>query len=359
MQAVVFHQQRDIRVEDVSPPEALTPTQVLVEPLWCGICGTDLHEYTSGPIVTATQPHPLTGVTIPQILGHEFSATVRQVGSDVESVKVGDRVSVMPLIYCGRCDMCRRAANHLCRTMACTGLSAPTGGLAELAVLEEYQVARLTDAVSDIQGAIVEPAAVALYGVERSGMRAGDRVLVTGAGPIGALAALASVALGAGDVFLAEPNPRRAEFAASLGVGEVLTAVGEELLGLLEERTDGAGVDVAIECAGKEVALNTCVDAIRPQGTVVQTGLHVRPATTFPERWASKDITIEGTWCYAVTDWPRVIRLIARGKYPVERIVTATLDLDHVVTDGFDRLIDPTGEQVKVLATAGGSRARS
>jgi (R,R)-butanediol dehydrogenase/meso-butanediol dehydrogenase/diacetyl reductase len=185
-------------------------------------------------------------------------------------------------------------------------------------------------------------------------MRAGDRVLVTGAGPIGALVALASAALGAGDVVVAEPNPRRAEFAASLGVGEVLTAVGDELLGLLEERTDGAGVDVAIECAGKEAALNACVDAVRPQGTVVQTGLHVRPATTFPERWASKDITIEGTWCYAVTDWPRVIRLIARGRYPVERIVTAMLDLDHVVSDGFDRLVDPAGEQVKVLATAGG-----
>jgi len=256
------------------------------------------------------------------------------------------------LIYCGECDMCRRGANHLCRRMACTGLSAPTGGLAELAVVEEYQVATLPDEVSDVQGAIVEPAAVALYGVERSKMRAGDRVLVTGAGPIGALAALAASARGAGQIFIAEPNPRRAEFAATLGVGEVLQAVGDELLDEIAERTAGAGVDVAIECAGKEAALNAGIDAVRPQGTVVQTGLHVRAATTFPERWASKDITIEGTWCYAVTDWPRVIRLIAGGKYPVERIVTATLELDDVVNDGFDRLIDPAGDQVKVLAAS-------
>jgi (R,R)-butanediol dehydrogenase / meso-butanediol dehydrogenase / diacetyl reductase len=354
MQAVVFHQQRDIRVEDVPDPAGPTATQVLVEPIWCGICGTDLHEYTAGPIVTPTHPHPLTGVTIPQILGHEFSAVVRETGSDVRSVSVGDRVSIMPLIYCGRCDMCRRAANHLCRTMACTGLSAPTGGLAEAAVVEEYQVSRLPEDVTDVQGAIVEPAAVALYGVERSHMRPGDRVLITGAGPIGALVALAASALGAGQIFLAEPNPRRAAFAAGLGVGEILTTVGDDLLSEVADRTEGAGVDIAIECAGKEAALNACVDAVRPQGTVVQTGLHVRAATTYPERWASKDITIEGTWCYAVTDWPRVIRLIARGRFPVERVVTAKVDLDDVVAKGFDRLIDPSGDQVKVLASSRG-----
>jgi (R,R)-butanediol dehydrogenase/meso-butanediol dehydrogenase/diacetyl reductase len=352
MQAVVFHGRGDIKVEDVAVPAEPSDGQVLVEPLWCGICGTDLHEYTAGPIVTATTPHPLTGVTIPQVLGHEFSATVREVGRGVTSVRPGDRVSIMPLIFCGRCDMCRRGANHLCRTMACTGLSATTGGLSELAIIEEYQVARLPDEVTDLQGAIVEPAAVALYGVERARMQAGDRVLVTGAGPIGALVALAASALGAGQILIAEPNPRRAAFAESLDVGEVITATGAELLDLVRQRTEGLGVDVAIECAGKEAALNAGVDAVRPQGTVVQTGLHVAPATTFPDRWAAKDITIEGTWCYAVTDWPRVIRLIARGRYPVEQIVTAQLALEDVVVRGFDRLIDPQGDQVKVLASA-------
>jgi (R,R)-butanediol dehydrogenase / meso-butanediol dehydrogenase / diacetyl reductase len=210
----------------------------------------------------------------------------------------------------------------------------------------------LPDNVTDVQGAIVEPAAVALYGVERSRMRAGDRVLVMGAGPIGALAALAASAVGAGEIFIAEPNPRRAEFAARLDIGEVLTAVGDELIGEIQDRTGGAGVDVAIECAGKEAALNAAADAVRPQGTVVQTGLHTRPASTFPERWSAKDITIEGTWCYSVNDWPRVIRLIARSRYPVERIVTARLPLDEVVVRGFDRLIDPSGDQVKVLGSA-------
>lgn len=350
MRAVRYHAKGDIRVEDIEEPGEPGPGQLLVEPLWCGICGTDLHEYTAGPIVTPSEPHPLTGVTNPQVLGHEFSATVRAVGADVTAARAGDRVSIMPLIFCGRCDMCRRGANHLCRTMACTGLSSATGGLSEAAIVEGYQVAVLPDEVSDLQGALVEPTAVALYGVERARMAAGERVMVAGAGPIGALTALIASALGAGDVLIAEPNPNRAAFAESLDVGPVFTAVGDELVAAVMDATGGDGVDVAIECAGKEPALNACVDATRPQGTVVQTGLHVVPAVTSPETWALKDLRIEATWCYGVTDWPRVIRLISRGSLPVEKVVTARLALEDVVAEGFDRLIDPSGDQVKVLA---------
>ena len=349
MKAVVFHGRNDIRVQDIPEPDGPKPGEVVVRPLWCGICGTDLHEYTSGPIVTATEAHPLTGVTIPQVLGHEFSAVVEDVGSGVSSVVVGDRVSIMPLIFCGTCDMCRLGQNHMCRTMACTGLSSPTGGLAELAVVHEYQLAVLPDQVTDVQGAAVEPAAVALYGVERARFPAGGRILIAGAGPIGGLAAMAASALGAGQVIISEPNPNRAAFARALDVGPVVTSVGDALIEEVMTLTAGQGVDAAIECAGKEAALNACVDAVRPQGSVVQTGLHVAPAATVPETWSIKDITLEGTWCYNVTDWPRVIRLIAAGKYPVEKIVTAQLSLDDVVTGGFDKLIDPTGDQLKVM----------
>ena len=103
---------------------------------------------------------------------------------------VGDRVAIMPAIVCGRCRYCRRGQGHLCVQFACTGLSAETGGLAELALVKEYQVAKLPDEVSDLEGAVIEPAAVAAYGVDRAGVTGGDIVLVTGAGPIGILSAM-------------------------------------------------------------------------------------------------------------------------------------------------------------------------
>src|SRR4029078_1304692 len=221
MRALRFHAARDLRIEDVAEPGPPGPTQVTVAPRCCGICGTDLHESTSGPIVTPASPHPLTGATLPQILGHELSAEVVAVGSAVHPGAVGDRTFVLPLIYCGRCDYCRRGLQHLCVTMACTGLSADWGGMSELANLEEYQVFRIPDAVSDEQGALIEPCAVAAYGVSRGPVRPGDSVLIAGARPSGAFAALCAAAAGAGSVYMTEPNESRREQARRLDLGEV------------------------------------------------------------------------------------------------------------------------------------------
>ncbi len=349
MKAARFHGQKDIRIEDVAKPGAPMPDEVVVEPLYCGICGTDLHEYVVGAIVTPTKPHPLTGVTNPQILGHEFSARVIEIGKDVRNVKVGDRVSIMPAIVCGRCIPCRTGRGHLCELFACTGLSAPTGGLGEIAVVKEYQVAKLPDSMSDIAGALVEPAAVAAYGVDRVGVTGGDIVLVSGAGPIGALSALYANALGASQVIIAEPNPHRAAFAKSLGLGPVLNPLEESFGATIMDITEGRGVDMAVEASGTTGGLTGCMDNIRRSGKIVQTGLHTKPATINAMQLSEKDISYVGSWCYLITDWPRVIRIAASGKYPIEKMVSSVIDIDDVVTKGFDVLIDPKGDQMKVL----------
>ena len=115
-----------------------------------------------------------------------------------------------------------------------------------------------------------------------------------------------------------------------------------------ENTEEGVGVDAAIECSGFEAALNTCVEAVRNHGTVVQTGLHVRKALVDPALWALKDITLEATWCYPVTMWPRVIRMISSGKLPVEKIVTGRIVPDAIVEKGFRSLLNPSG-QMKVM----------
>ncbi len=349
MKAARFHGQKDIRIEDVPRPGAPLPDEVVVEPLFCGICGTDLHEYSVGAIVTPTKPHPLTGVTNPQILGHEFSARVIEIGKDVRDVKVGDRVSIMPAIVCGRCIPCRTGRGHLCELFACTGLSAPTGGLGEIAVLKEYQVAKLPDTLSDIAGAVVEPASVAAYGIDRVGVWGGDIVLVTGAGPIGALSALYAWAIGASQVIISDPNPHRSAFAKSLDVGPVLNPMDADFDDQIREITQGRGVDVGVECSGSTPGLTTQMNHIRRSGKIVQTGLHTKPATIDAMRLSERDISYVGSWCYLLTDWPRIIRLASSGKYPIEKVVTSTIDIDDVVTKGFDVLVDPKGDQMKVL----------
>jgi len=351
MRAAVFHGARDVRVEEIAEPDAPGPRQVTVRPSWCGICGTDLHEYLAGPIYIPEEPHPLTGTTYPQILGHEFSAIVEAIGSDVTNVAVGDRVSIMPLIVCGRCGYCVRGLNHLCKTMAATGLSSKSGGFSERTVLEDYQVTRIPDSVSDVQGALIEPAAVAAYGVDRAHVRPGEVVLVTGMGPIGALVSLYAAAAGL-DVVMAEPNLARAEFARRLDIGEVLDPAAGGAQDRIMELTDGLGVAAAIECSGNEAALNTAILAVRSQGAVVQTGLFTGTASIPPAELSIKDVSLIGSWCYPVTDWPRMIRLLASGRFPVERIVTSQIPIDDVVVRGFDALTDPNGREVKVLVSA-------
>ena len=152
MRAARFYDRFDIRIEDVDVPDLKSPDDVLVEVAWCGICGTDLHEYLVGPIVTPVKPHPLTGATLPQTLGHEFSARVVETGSEVAGVTAGDRVAIMPAIVCGKCDYCRRGLGHLCVKFACTGLSAETGGLAQFAVAQGLSGFPLPDEVSDLEG---------------------------------------------------------------------------------------------------------------------------------------------------------------------------------------------------------------
>ncbi|HEU0207218.1 MAG TPA: 2,3-butanediol dehydrogenase [Pseudolysinimonas sp.] len=353
MKAAVFHAAHDIRVEQVAAPSGVGPREVLVRPYWCGICGTDLHEYAQGPIVTPATPHPLNGSVLPQILGHEFSAEVVEIGAEVTRVKVGDRVSAMPLLVDNECYYCRRGLNHLCVKMACVGLSYAWGGIAELAVLPDSILTVLPESVSNLQGALVEPAAVAAYGVDTGHVRPGDTVLITGAGPIGALASLYAASIGA-RVFVSELNPTRQALIRSLGVAEVLDPSAVDVAAYLKDLHEGIGVDAAIECSGNERALQTALASVRSAGRVVQTGLHTKPASIEPMALSEHDITLAGTWCYPVTDFPRIVSLIASGRYPVEKVVSARIAMEDIVEKGFETLLSPTGDQVKVLVDACG-----
>ncbi len=352
MLAARFYAAKDIRLEEVDVPKVNDSDDVIVEVAYCGICGTDLHEYLMGPIVTPTSPHPLTGATLPQTLGHEFSGTVVEVGSDVRDVKPGDRVAVMPAIVCGRCYHCRRGNGHLCTSFGCTGLSAETGGLANFASLKEYQVAKLPEQVSDLEGAVIEPACVAAYGVDRAGVTGGDIVLVTGAGPIGVLTAMYASAIGAATVVIAEPNPNRAALVKVMDIGPVMDPTAPGFKEYIDDLTEGVGVDLAVECSGTTPGLTTSISSTRARGQVVQTGLHTAPATVDMMLLANLDITLHGSWCWYMTDWPRIIRLVASGKYPVSKAVTSTINLPDVVTQGFDVLVDPSGDQLKVLVNS-------
>jgi (R,R)-butanediol dehydrogenase / meso-butanediol dehydrogenase / diacetyl reductase len=344
MLAARLHGNRDLRVEEAPPPSAPPPGQVRVTPVWCGICGTDLHEYAHGPLYTPVE-------NLPQVIGHEFSAEIAEVGDGVTSLRPGDRVTVLPHVFCGSCHYCVRGRQGLCANLRLTGVTWPWGGLAQQAVVPAYQAVKLPDGVSFEQGAIVEPLATVVHGVERSGLRAGGSVLITGGGPIGQLAVLVCAAAGAGAIFLSEPQPFRRGLAERLGAAGVFDPSVADVAAEMLERTEGLGVDCAIECSGSQAGLDACVASVRRAGTVAVIAIHLGPRTVQPEGWVWRDLTLAGVWSFKLYDTPRILAQIAAGRLPVERIVTSRIDLHDVVPAGIERLADPHGDQVKILVS--------
>lgn len=351
MKALRFHARKDLRIEDVPPPEDIGPHDVLLRNAFVGICGTDLHEYLAGPIFIPTTPHPHTGAVAPQILGHEYSGRVLALGRAVRGLSIGDRVAVQPAIA-PRDDLyTRRGYGQLAAGLGLVGLSWPWGGMAELSLVRAENVARLPDDVSDEQGAMIEPAAVVLHAVDKGRVRAGQSVLITGAGPIGALACLAASAAGATRILVSETNPARRARIKEIGVvTEVFAPETPEAAAAIAAHTEGGlGVDVAIECVGHEKALGTCINLVRKRGTIVQIGLLVKPGLIDVSSIVTKDITLEGSWCYETTMWPRVIELVASGRMPVERVISHRISLDEAVSAGFEVLTAPGSAAMKIL----------
>ncbi|MBY2942429.1 Zinc-binding dehydrogenase (plasmid) [Rhizobium leguminosarum bv. trifolii] len=353
MKAVRYYGRHDVRVEDAPEPQTPQHGQVIVEPTFCGICGTDLHEYESGPIFTPRTPNAYSGAILPQILGHEFAGRVTSVGPGVETLKPGDRVSIQPQIgprvdYFGS-----RNLSFLGPRASVVGLNWPWGGMAKRAIVHEYNAIRMPDDVTDQQGALVEPAAVAVHAVDRSGLKPGGTLLITGAGPIGALVVLAAIAAGVTRIFVSEPNAnRRARIAALSNDVTILDPGSSDFLSTIKDGTEECvGVDAAIECAGHPRALHACLQAVRAQGTVVQVGLMGGPAEISPFDLTMRDITLRGSLNYPLTIWPRIFEMMRTGLYPAEKIVDAEIAMEDVVQKGFRELLDPSGGKMKILVS--------
>jgi (R,R)-butanediol dehydrogenase / meso-butanediol dehydrogenase / diacetyl reductase len=278
------------------------------------------------------------------------STTVVEVGSELKDYREGDRVAIQPLVMPGDDYYSVRGLGHLSEQRAFVGIrNWAWGGMAEYAVLNDYNVVKLPDSLSDEQGALVEPAAVTLYAVDNSGLQAGNTVLISGAGPIGALTVLSVNAVGASHIFVAEPNAGRRKLIESWGLcAGVFDPITENVPARIREQTT-VGVDVAIECVGNENSLAACLQSVRRQGTVVQVGLATAACNVDLQLLVIKNVTLRGSFCYPIYSWPRVIGLIAGGKLPVKKAVSSRVSLDAAVPQGFEVLTTPGTNQLKIL----------
>ncbi|KQR05967.1 2,3-butanediol dehydrogenase [Arthrobacter sp. Leaf145] len=348
MKAARFHGRNDIRIDDVPEPE-VRPGTVKIQVAWCGICGTDLHEYLEGPIFVPApgHPHPLSGEEAPVTMGHEFSGKIVDVGEGVEALAVGDNVVVEPYFVCDECPPCKAGNYHLCTKMGFIGLSGGGGGLGGIVVVDTRWVHKVGNIPLD-QAALIEPLSVAHHAVARSGAKPGDVALVGGSGPIGLLTAAVLKSQGVTTV-ISELSAARKDKAISSGVADHVIDPGQEdLQARLLELTDGVGADVAFECAGVNAVLDTLLTAVKPAGVVVNVSIWGRPATVDMQKIVLKEIDLRGTIAY-VRDHAEAIKLVQEGKVNLEPFITARIALQDLVEQGFNTLIHHNDTAVKIL----------
>ncbi|MCW5250224.1 MULTISPECIES: 2,3-butanediol dehydrogenase [unclassified Streptomyces] len=349
MKAARYYGRGDIRIEDIPEPSVL-PGTVGIDVAYCGICGTDLHEYLDGPIFVppAGHPHPVSGESAPVTLGHEMSGVVYAVGDGVEGLKPGDRVVVEPYILRPDVDTSENNPTyHLSPDMNFIGLGGRGGGLAEKIVVERRWVHPVGDIPLD-QAALIEPLSVAYHAFQRSGAKAGDFALVGGAGPIGLLTCAVLKAMGV-EVAVSELSPLRRQKALDSGAADhALDPAALDVADEVRRLTGGRGADVAFEATSVNVVLDTLFDAVRPGGVITVISIWGRPASVDMQKLVLKEIDLRGTIAY-VNSHPQTIELVQEGRVDLAQFITRTIGLDDLIDEGFDTLIHHNETAVKIL----------
>lgn len=351
MKAALWYEKKDIRVEEIEEPK-VTSDGVKIKVKWCGICGSDLHEYLCGPIfIPVEKPHPLSGTTAPVVLGHEFSGDVVEVGDNVTNFKVGDRVIVEPIVACGKCPACLEGKYNLCSSLGFHGLCGSGGGFAEYTVFPEKFIHKIPDEMSYEQAALVEPMTVGLHSIRVGDFKTGDTALVLGSGPIGLATIECLKAAGAKLIIVLQRKSIRQEYAKRAGADVVLDPNEVDIVEEVKKLTNGVGVDVAFETTGAQIGFDIGIDSIKFEGVLVVTSIWENDAKIDPNKLVFSEKKIVGTLAYR-HEFPAVIAQMSDGRIKAEGYITKKVYLDDIVEEGFGTLTGPEKKKhVKILVT--------
>ena len=322
--ACVLHAQEDVRIEnrEVGP---VGPQQVLVRIGAGGICGSDLHYYWEGGIGTIRVSEPI-------IMGHEVAGTVEAVGEKVTRVRPGDCVALNPSHPCGHCKFCQRGEQLHCLKMQFLGSAMykphTHGGFRDYLVVEDYQCEPMGDKVSVGEAACTEPLAVGVHALSQAGNLFGKRILVTGAGPIGALLIGAARAAGVLEIVAMDISEAPLKAALAMGANRAINVASEPDALMSDYSADKGYFDVAFECTGVGSVLKQAFPVLRPRGTIVQVG--VTGSADIPvNALVAKEIHLVGTSRF-YEEYALAARLIREQRVDVKPVISKTLPMERI-----------------------------
>ncbi|KAL1303066.1 hypothetical protein AAFC00_006511 [Neodothiora populina] len=366
VKALRLYGKKDIRVDNIDPIPCGTD-EVRLKIAYCGICGTDIHEYLASPIFAPApgSVNEFTNVGLPVVLGHEMSGTIVEVGSDVHELQIGQSVSVSPALddrHYGlpSCSRCHDNKLNICKSYASYGLNAEGGGFADEIVVSKYNVFALPAGVSLKIGALAEPLAVAWHCIRTSGFEAGQNALIMGAGPIGLAILLLLRVWDADKIIITEIAEQRALQAKKFGADVVVDPLGKPSNGVTSGETVSPimeavhqftedGVDVSFDTTGLQSNLDAGLAALKAGGAFYNVAIHEKPLQLNLNDVGFLEKNLMGGICYTPEDFDQVITAMATGKIPFEQMITSVVPLSNVIEGGFMELMNNRSAHVKIL----------
>ncbi len=344
MKAAVIREYGKISLEDVSKP-ALLPGNVMVRVRYASICGSDQHIFKG-------EFHPRT--KLPMIPGHEFAGVIEELGRDVKNLVAGQKVTVDPIIWCGKCPACLAGHYPACTSLKLVGIDLD-GGFAEFVSVPEHMIFTIPDHISDEHAALVEILSIGFHASARAGLEKHDDILIVGSGKVGQSILHAAKTITSGKIILADILDERLKLASS-SFPEIYTINlrKSDPVALVKEITGGRGVDIAFEAVGHEVTVDgrfnpvrTCINAIKGGGKVCVLGLSDHPAEILMKELIWKEARIIASRV-SHGEFSKVIEALDNGTLNPDKMITGILNLEDS-QKGFDLLDKEPAKNLKIL----------
>ncbi len=300
---------------DAPDPKIEHPTDVVVRMGAVGVCGSDIHYYTTGRIGSQVVEFPFT-------VGHECAGTVEQVGSQVTHIRLGDRVAIEPAMHCGQCDQCLSGRPNTCRSIRFLGCPGQAeGSMSEFLVMPEENCFKLPDDMSLEAATISEPLAIGIYAVQQSRLAAGDKIGILGMGPIGRTVLLPAIRGGCAASYATDKIVPRCAAAKSAGATWVGNPLEQDVVAAILER-EPLGLDIVFECCGQQEAMDQALQLLRPGGTLMLIGIPEVDRVSFDaETMRRREISIVNVrrqrGCVE-----RALQMIDQNRADIERLIT-------------------------------------
>ncbi len=339
VEALVLEEKGKLSLRKIALPQTLGPEHVRISIDTVGVCGSDVHYYTHGRIGPFVVEDPI-------ILGHEAAGIITEIGSEVVNLAVGDRVCMEPGIPDMRSKAAKIGAYNVDPSVRFWATPPVHGCLTPSIIHPAAFTYRLPENISFAEGAMVEPFAIGMQAAFRAKIKPGDIALVTGAGPIGVMVALAALAGGCAKVFISDLVEDKLFIAAQYDNIEPVLVPRDSPVEMLREATEGWGADVVFECAGAAASVKTALQAVAPAGCVVWVGMPVDPVPIDLVLAQSKELRMETVFRYA-NMYDRAIALMTSGQVDLKPLISKTFKFEKSI-EAFDRAVEARPTDVKI-----------